>query len=276
MPVNAVRFVRKMRGGAQAHLIEADDGGFYVVKFRNNPQHRRILVNEWIASVFLRYLGILTPETQIVSLSSEFLRDNPEVSLQFGTKTVSIPPGWHFGSRYPGHPDRIAVYDFLPDALLQKVENLDHFAGTLVLDKWMGNADARQSIFLRAQLKEWNLNKTHPARKGFVAIMIDHGYVFDGPQWTFSDSPLQGLYFRPLVYRGVRSEESFEPWLSRVSTFPEEVMDEAWRQIPKEWLDGDEDELELLLTKLLRRRKNLPAYLRDSAKARTHPFPDWR
>jgi len=26
-----------MRGGAQSHLIEADDGGFYVVKFSNNP-----------------------------------------------------------------------------------------------------------------------------------------------------------------------------------------------------------------------------------------------
>ena len=46
MPLKALRFVRKMRGGAQAHLIEAHDGNYYVVKFRNNPQHRRILVNE--------------------------------------------------------------------------------------------------------------------------------------------------------------------------------------------------------------------------------------
>ena len=40
-----------MRGGAQSHLIEADDGRFYIVKFQNNPQHRRILVNEWIAGL---------------------------------------------------------------------------------------------------------------------------------------------------------------------------------------------------------------------------------
>ena len=46
MPLTAVRHVRKMRGGAQAHLLEADDGKWYVVKFRNNPQHRRVLVNE--------------------------------------------------------------------------------------------------------------------------------------------------------------------------------------------------------------------------------------
>ena len=37
MPLNAVRLIRKMRGGAQAHLLECDDGCFYVVKFLNNP-----------------------------------------------------------------------------------------------------------------------------------------------------------------------------------------------------------------------------------------------
>ena len=45
MPLTAVRHIRKMRGGAQSHLLQADDGNYYVVKFRNNPQHRRILSN---------------------------------------------------------------------------------------------------------------------------------------------------------------------------------------------------------------------------------------
>jgi hypothetical protein len=53
MPLTAVRHVRKMRGGAQAHLLEADDGHWYVVKFRNNPQHRRILVNERLSATLL-------------------------------------------------------------------------------------------------------------------------------------------------------------------------------------------------------------------------------
>ena len=58
MPLTACRHVRKMRGGAQSHLLEADDGNFYIVKFRNNPQHRRILVNEYVSAVFLRYLQV--------------------------------------------------------------------------------------------------------------------------------------------------------------------------------------------------------------------------
>jgi hypothetical protein len=35
MPTEAVQHVRRMRGGAQAHLMRARDGHFYVVKFQN-------------------------------------------------------------------------------------------------------------------------------------------------------------------------------------------------------------------------------------------------
>src|SRR6476469_3912617 len=61
MPLTAVRHVRKMRGGAQSHLLQADDGQWYVVKFRNNPQHRRILINELVSSVRLASLKISAP-----------------------------------------------------------------------------------------------------------------------------------------------------------------------------------------------------------------------
>src|ERR1043166_4033808 len=111
MPVDARRLVRKMRGGAQAHLIEANDDAFYVVKFLNNPQHRRILVNEWMGATFLSYLGIATPEPAIVRVDAAFLEQNPEVSIQLGSRKAAIQPGWHFGSRYPGNPMRNSVYD---------------------------------------------------------------------------------------------------------------------------------------------------------------------
>ena len=92
MPVNAVRLIRKMRGGAQSHLLECDDGRFYVVKFRNNPQHRRVLVNEWIAGVFLRYLQISTPDNAIVDISAQFLESNPDVFIQLGSRRALRPP----------------------------------------------------------------------------------------------------------------------------------------------------------------------------------------
>src|SRR5580658_9585073 len=187
MPVEAIRLIRKMRGGAQAHLLECDDGHFYVVKFRNNPQHRRILINEWIASVFLNYLQISAPAAAIVNLSAEFLESNPEVHIQLGTRHLEVEPGWHFGSRYPGDPAKIMVYDFLPDILLDKVVNAGEFLGVLAFDKWMGNADARQSIFFRARLSQASPAASVPRqRAGFVAQMMDHGCVFNGPHWKFS------------------------------------------------------------------------------------------
>ena len=131
MPILARRHIKKMRGGAQSHLLEGDDGCFYVVKFLNNPQHRRILVNEWISSVFLKYLGIATPEVAMVEVSADFLRENPEVYLQLGTGRLAFETGWHFGSRFPGNPARSVVYDFLPDIILEKVENLIDFPGAL-------------------------------------------------------------------------------------------------------------------------------------------------
>lgn len=275
MALNAVRAIRKMRGGAQAHLIEADDGKFYVVKFQNNPQHRRILVNELVASVFLNYLRITIPAAQIVRVDEEFLRQYPDVHIQLGSRRVEIPAGWHFGSCYPGDPDRLAVYDFLPDALLRKVENLRDYLGMLVFDKWTSNADARQSVFFRARVRDWN-PETASGRVGFVGLMIDHGFVFNGPHWEYVDSPLQGMYFRPLVYEAVRSVDDFQPWLSQVENFPEDLFDEACRKIPPEWLEGDENSLEALFEKLLARRKRVAGLIDDCRRGRVNPFPNWK
>jgi hypothetical protein len=277
MPVQARRLIRKMRGGAQAHLLECDDGHFYVVKFRNNPQHRRILVNEWIASAFLRYLQISTPETAIVNLPADFLAANQDVHIQLGSRRQAVEPGWHFGSRHPGDPAKMMVYDFIPDTLLDKVVNRHEFLGVLVFDKWIGNVDARQSVFFRARLQKWSPAGNDPTQRlGFVAHMMDHGYVFDGPHWTFTDSPLQGLYFRPSVYREVTSFNDFQPWLDRVINFPDEVVDQAQKQLPPEWLDGDESPLESLLEKLMSRRKRVPDLVQDCRRGRINPFPNWK
>jgi HipA-like protein len=273
MPVAARCLTRKMRGGAQAHLLEASDGHFYVVKFHNNPQHRRILVNEWIASTFLRYLDIATPEAAMVELTSEFLAATPDIHIQLGRERRAVTPGWHFGSRFPGDPRRTVVYDYLPDTLLEQVENLRDFLGVLAFDKWMGNADSRQAIFFRARVQD--PLAANPPRLGFVAQMVDNGYVFEGPHWRWGESPIQGLYFRPLVYRTVRGLAEFEPWLDRIRNFPEEVVDQAVKRIPPAWLEGDEDELERLLERLLKRRERVPDLIEQCRSGRSNPFPIW-
>ena len=277
MPVTARKFIKKMRGGAQAHLLTAADGNYYIVKFTNNPQTKRILVNEWIASAILRYLEIAQPQVALIEITQQFLDENPDVYFQFGSSRKPIEPGCHFGSAFPGDPNKQAVYDFLPDVLLAKVANLSQFLGALVFDKWAGNSDARQAIFFRARLQQWLPTPDgSEATVGFLAHMIDHGYLFDGPRWAFQDSPLSGLYFRPVIYNHVKGFDAFEPWLDRVRYFPEEVLDNALKQIPRAWLDhGDEGALEKLLETLLKRRNRVPDLLADLKRGRVDPFPAW-
>ena len=272
MPLTAVRHLRKMRGGAQAHLLEADDGKWYVVKFRNNPQHRRVLVNEALCATLLRYLKISAPETALIQVGAAFLAANPECTIQLGTRRLEIEPGWQFGSQYPGDPARIAVYDFLPDALLGQVANLEDFRAILVFDKWVGNADGRQSVFYRAMVRRAD---SAGGRAGFVARMIDHGYAFNGPNWDFPESAVQGLYARKLVYDAVRSLDDLQPWLDQVVHFPEEVIDQAWKSIPADWIEGEEDALERLLEQFFERRARVPALIQSCRDSRINPFPNW-
>ena len=278
MPITARRHIRKMRGGAQSQLLEASDGRFYIVKFQNNPQHRRILVNELVSAVFLKYLQISSADAALIEVTGEFLRDNPDVYIELGSRKIPVSTGWQFGSLYPGDPARVGVYDFVPDTLLDKVRNREDFLGALVFDKWVSNADGRQAVFFRARVREWvpMAAQEHPLSMGFIAMMIDQGFAFNGPEWNFIDSPVQGLYSRKQIYDGVVSLAQFEPWLERVIHFPEDVVDQASRQIPPEWLQGEEDEFERMLEKLLRRRKQVPELILDARRAKVSPFGSWK
>ncbi len=116
----------------------------------------------------------------------------------------------------------------------------------------------------------------HPLRVGFISLMIDHGFVFNGPHWEFPDSPIQGLYMRTSVYREVRGWDDFQPWLDRIVNFPEEVVDRALKQIPPEWIEDDDEKLERTLEVLMGRRKLVPDLVRDCTRGRLNPFPNWR
>jgi hypothetical protein len=61
--VSATRYVTPLReGGSLPGLVEADDDGLYVVKFRGAGQGPRALVAEWIAGEIGRALGLTVPD----------------------------------------------------------------------------------------------------------------------------------------------------------------------------------------------------------------------
>lgn len=266
-----------MRGGAQSHLIEADDGHYYIVKFLNNPQGRRILINELLGTEIFRYLHLAAPPYQIVEITREFLDHNPDVYMQLGSRRREVEPGWHFGSRCPGHPGTMGLYDILPDVLIAKVCNRTDFLGAMVADKWLSNSDGRQAVYFRGSPRQWTFQPGHhPSKKDYIALLIDHGYVLDGPNWTFGDAAVSGRYHRPFLYEDVTGLASFQPWLDQVRHLPLQVLDDAYKRIPPQWFDRDQDLFEGLLDQLAARRSRVDDLLRATRDSSARPFPNWR
>ena len=67
--VIATRYVTPLReGGSLPGLVEADDDGLYVVKFRGAGQGPRALVAEWLAGELARAIGLPVPDLVGVEL----------------------------------------------------------------------------------------------------------------------------------------------------------------------------------------------------------------
>jgi hypothetical protein len=264
LAVLAVQQIRRMRGGAQGQLMLGADGHVYVVKFKNNPQHMRVLANELMASRLAAAAGLTVPETDLVEVSSWLIENTPELEIDMGRTRACCQPGLQFGSRFAGGTMPGQVVDYLAEEQMAELKNLSEFAGILALDKWTGNANGRQAVFTRRQRE-----------KRYKAVFIDFGYCFHAGEWRFEDAPLRGVYFRNDVYREVRGWESFEPWLTRLETMSAETVWEAANDVPPEWYGGDQAEMEALVEKLLARRSRIRELIEAFGNSDRRPFPKW-
>jgi hypothetical protein len=80
--VTATRYVTAFReGGSLPGLVEADDDGLYVAKFRGAGQGPRALVAEWLAGEIGRALGLLVPEIVAVDLDAEIADSEPHEEI---------------------------------------------------------------------------------------------------------------------------------------------------------------------------------------------------
>jgi hypothetical protein len=253
-----------MRGGAQGQLMLGADGRIYVVKFQNNPQHMRVLANEFLASRIAVAAGLTAPESELVEVSSWLVEHTPELEMDLGKRRVRCQPGLQFGSRFVGGLMPGQVVDYLPEEQMAEVRNLDEFAGILALDKWTGNANGRQAVFARKQRE-----------RRYRAVFIDFGYCFHAGEWKFEDAPLRGVYYRNDVYREIAGWEAFEPWLTRLETMAAETVWAAASEVPPEWYGGDMSEMEALVEKLLGRQGRIRELIEGFGKTERVPFPKW-
>jgi hypothetical protein len=260
----AVQQIRKLRGGSQAQLLRASDGGYWVTKCLNNPQDVRVLANEMLATRLGHLLGLPLPRVEAIEVSQWLIENTAALSVDLAGSSVRWQPGLHLGSLYVEDPIAGSVLDYLPDSLLEKVTNLGDFARVLVLDRWTCNADGRQAVFSRKG-----------RRSGYSATFIDQGYCFNAGEWSFPDSALRGVYARNGVYSHVTGWDAFEPAL----TVAEQIdVDAIWRiaaAIPQEWYENDRAGLDRLVETLYGRRKAIRDLVSAFRASSRNPFPNW-
>ncbi len=264
MAVTAIQQIRRMRGGAQSHLMLASDNNLYVVKFSNNPQHVRVLANELLATRLGAAVGLAVPACEVMEVSSWLVQNTPDLNMQLRGGAQPCQPGLQFASRWVGGLMPGQVVDYLPEQQLLEVRNLGEFAGMLALDKWTCNINGRQAVFQKSRRE-----------KRYSATFIDQGYCFHAGDWKFIDMSLGGVFAENTVYRGVTGWASFEPWLSRIEGLDPAVAWAIAESIPPEWYGGNVSELEALIERLLARRVRVRELITAFRVSARQPFPLW-
>src|ERR1043166_10281277 len=81
--LKATRYVTPLReGGSLPAIIEADDDGMYVLKFRGAGQGPKALIAELIAGELARIAGLPVPELVFVMLDPEIAKTEPDPEIQ--------------------------------------------------------------------------------------------------------------------------------------------------------------------------------------------------
>ena len=163
--VNAARYVTPLReGGSLPAIIEADDDGMYVLKFRGAGQGTRALIAELIAGELARAAGFLVPELVFVSLDPEIAKTEPDPEIQ---DLIRASGGLNLGLDYlPG--------SVMFDPVAEK-PNADLASRIVWFDAYVTNVDRtpRNANMLMWHRKLW---------------LIDHGAaLYFHHSWTNMD-----------------------------------------------------------------------------------------
>jgi hypothetical protein len=259
MILKGVVHISPLRGGSQAQIMRVNNGAYFAVKFQGNPQHTRVLANEYLACRLAQLIGLSVSQTVILEVEAATIRDQ-NIAFTFAERRVPVKPGLQFGSSLIRDEQTL---DWLPRSLLGRIENVQEFLGVLAFDKWTCNADGRQAIFHRGR-----------QQGGYTATFIDFGYAFNAGEWTFPDAPLRGTYAMNDVYMGARSLNDFAPWLQRIARISTRELEQIAAEVPTECY-GEAEDMERLLEELLRRREMVPQLIEDFRTSSRNPFPEW-
>jgi len=216
--VIATRYVTPLReGGSLPAVIEADDDGMYVLKFRGAGQGRKALIAELVAGELARAAGLPVPEIVFVELDPDLARTEPDPEIQ---DLIRASAGLNLALDYLPSAVTFDPLAFTPDAAL---------ASRLVwLDGFVSNVDrtARNSNLMVWCDKLW---------------LIDHGAaLYFHHQWdgylNRATSPF--ALIKDHVLLPFASELAAADATMTAALTPQVIADVV-ALIPDEWLEDD-------------------------------------
>lgn len=185
--VRATKYVTPFReGGSLPGLVEADDDGLYVVKFRGAAQGPRALVAEVIAGELARALGLPVPELVLVDIDpslggldgdpwvGELLEKSPGANLGVDF----LPGSLTFNARADGRPDPSFAADVVWfDALVTNTDRSPRNPNLLAWHRRLFLIDHGASLFIH---HTWRDADEHARRR--LPTIGDHVLLpFAGP-----------------------------------------------------------------------------------------------
>jgi len=128
--VTATRYLTPLReGGSLPAIVEADDDGLYVLKFRGAGQGVKALVAELLAGEIGRRLGLPVPEIVFAELDVDLARTEPDAEIQ---DLIRASGGLNFAIDYlPGALAFDPVADRVDADLASRIVWFDAFIANL-------------------------------------------------------------------------------------------------------------------------------------------------
>jgi hypothetical protein len=205
-------------GGSQPHVLGASDGNDYLVKFKNNPQGTRVLVNEYVVNELISKLGFEGGRGQIVSADAFFLSNQPNLK--------NLDAGLQFASPYHQHHDNFS------DTLLDRMKNRDKLPQVPILDTFICNVDRASGNLL--------IVFDDPTKLDCRFVLIDHGHAFGGPDWD--EHKLKTLQNSTNSFANIinlsnipRKMGVFEPFLLQLEALTPEDIEAIINTVPIDW-----------------------------------------
>jgi hypothetical protein len=217
--VEVTRFVTPLReGGSLPGLVEADDDGIYVLKFRAAGQGPAALVAEIVVARLARALGIRVPELVLAGLDLEIGRREPDPEVQ---ELLVASAGVNLG------------IDFLPGSVGYDGRGFpvpaEEAAAILWLDAFTANIDRswRNPNLLVWHREVWAID--HGA-----ALVFQHAWP-PVERWAARAYDLSAHVLRPAVrdLDDARLRALDEEFASRITA---DAIESALADVPDAWL----------------------------------------